>query len=70
MLRADHVEHSPELNPAGHIGDALREKHLHNLTFDSLDVLEDQLVNGLSALENDPIRVKSICGDMRLGLDC
>lgn len=53
--------YSPELNPVEHIWDDLREKHFHNRTFDSLDALEDQLVKGLSALENAPNRVSSIC---------
>ena len=38
-----------------------REKHFHNRAFDSPDALENQLVGGLLALENNRGRVKSIC---------
>ena len=53
--------YSPELNPVEHLWDELREKHFHNHAFDSLDALEDQLVQGLLALEIDHERVTSIC---------
>lgn len=53
--------YSPELNPVEHLWDELREKHFHNHAFDSLDALEDQLVQGLRALEIDHERVTSIC---------
>ena len=53
--------YSPELNPVEHLWDELREKHFHNLAFDSLDALENQLVAALHALENDSEPVKSIC---------
>lgn len=54
--------YSPELNPQEHIWDDLREKYFHNKVFDSLDALENQLVAGLNALENNQERVKSITG--------
>lgn len=54
--------YSPELNPQEHIWDELREKWFHNRVFGSLDALEAQLVQGLRALENEPIRTKSIAG--------
>ena len=38
----------------------LREKYFHNKAFDSLDALEDQLLVGLVALEQDRPRVQSI----------
>ncbi len=53
--------YSPELNPVEHLWDELREKHFHNHAFDSLNALEDQLVTGLLALENNAQRVSSIC---------
>ena len=53
--------YSPELNPVEHLWDELREKHFHNHAFDSLDALEDHLVEALHALENNPDRVQSIC---------
>ena len=45
--------YSPELNPAEHLWDELREKHFHNRAFDSLDAL--------LSLENNPVLVQSIC---------
>jgi len=54
--------YSPELNPQEHIWDELREKWFHNIVFDSLDALEEQLVTGLKALEINPTVVKSIAG--------
>ena len=54
--------YSPELNPQEHIWDELREKWFHNIVFDSLDALEDQLMTGLKALETSPNMVKSIAG--------
>lgn len=53
--------YSPELNPVEHLWDELREKCFHNLAFDSLDALEDQLVTGLRNLEFDQARVSNIC---------
>ena len=53
--------YSPELNPVEHLWDELREKHFHNRAFDSLDALENQLVEALHQLENSDERVKSIC---------
>jgi transposase len=53
--------YSPELNPVEHLWDELREKHFHNRAFDSLDALEDPLVDALHQLENNTKRVKSIC---------
>lgn len=52
--------YAPELNPVEHVWDELREKHFHNLVFDSLDALEDHLEASLLALERNPERVKSI----------
>jgi len=54
--------YSPELNPQEHIWDELREKHFHNRAFDSLNALEDQLVEGLRQLETRPKVVQSITG--------
>ena len=54
--------YSPERNPQEHIWDELREKWFHNIVFDSLHALEEQLVKGLKALEINPTVVKSIVG--------
>jgi transposase len=53
--------YSPELNPVEHLWDELREKYFHNRAFESLDALEDHLVQGLLNLENNNPRVQSIC---------
>lgn len=52
--------YAPELNPVEHIWDELREKYFYNKTFNSISALEDQLAAGLTDLENDRPRVRSI----------
>ena len=52
--------YAPELNPQEHVWDELREKSFHNKTFDTLDALEDHLVDALRALEMQNTRIKSI----------
>jgi transposase len=52
--------YSPELNPQEHIWDELREKCFHNKTFESLDLLEDHLVESLKIMEAQNETVKSI----------
>ena len=52
--------YSPELNPVEHLWDELREKHFHNRIFDSIEALEDHLVDALNAMEKDVDRVASI----------
>jgi transposase len=54
--------YSPELNPVEQLWAHLREKYFHNRAFDSLDALEDHLVNALCDLEQDPDTAKSITG--------
>jgi transposase len=54
--------YSPELNPQEHIWDELREKHFHNKTFESLDLLEDHLVESLKIMETQTDVVKGIAG--------
>lgn len=53
---------SPELNPAEHVWDELREKGFANEVFNGLDAVDDRLVEGLRALEADPDRVKGLAG--------
>jgi transposase len=53
---------SPQLNPAEHLWDEVREKWFANRLFPSMDALETQLVSGLSVLENDALRVASLSG--------
>lgn len=52
--------YAPELNPIEHVWDELREKFFHNRVFKSLDALENHLVLGLKALEENPSNVRSI----------
>lgn len=52
--------YSPELNPQEHLWDELREKCFHNKTFESLDSLEDHLVESLKTMETQNETVKSI----------
>jgi transposase len=54
--------YSPELNPQEHVWDELREKFFHNRVFDSLDAVENALVDALRSLEQQPDRIKSITG--------
>lgn len=52
--------YAPELNPVEHLWDELREKHFHNLAFDSLDALEDHLEHALNVMESNCAATKSI----------
>jgi transposase len=54
--------YSPELNPAEHIWDCIRENWFPNKTFNSLDAVEDTLVEALLSLEKDNARVQSLTG--------
>ena len=54
--------YSPQLNPVEHLCDEVREKRFTNLVFDSLDAVEDCLVEALATLERDTHRVQSITG--------
>ncbi|MBV9248449.1 MAG: IS630 family transposase [Acetobacteraceae bacterium] len=53
---------SPELNPAEHLWDELREKWLGNRLFNSQQAVDQQVAQGLAALENDAARVTSLAG--------
>jgi transposase len=54
--------YSPEVNPAEHLWDELREKHLYNRAFSSLDELIEVLCQGLNALADDPASLRSLTG--------
>ena len=54
--------YSPELNPAEHVWDELREKWFYNFTFDSIGAVEDRLTDGLCDLENAPSLIQSLTG--------
>lgn len=49
--------YSPELNPAEHIWEEIREKWFTNIVFKSLNGVEDKLEEALFVLENDKKRV-------------
>lgn len=54
--------YSPELNPAEHLWEEIREKWFPNLVFRELDGVEDVLEEALRTLEQDPDRVASVGG--------
>ena len=54
--------YSPQLNPMEHIWDEVREKWFTNEVFESLDDVEDRLVEALVALEFDQELVASTTG--------
>ncbi len=54
--------YSPELNPAEHLWEALREDCFANTVFASLDAAENALSAGLLSLEFDPCRTQKLAG--------
>jgi transposase len=52
--------YSPELNPVEHLWDEVREKWFQNVVFQSIDAVEDRLVDALAQLEEDPTRVAQL----------
>ena len=54
--------YSPELNPVEHVWEHIRENGFHNKAFSTIDAVEDQLMESLRALENDPASVASMTG--------
>lgn len=54
--------YSPELNPTENLWDELREKGFSNRAFNSMDAVEDHLVEQLAFLEKSQQRVHSITG--------
>jgi hypothetical protein len=54
--------YSPELNPAEHLWESLREDCFANHVFADLDAVEYALTEGLAALEADPARTRSMTG--------
>ena len=54
--------YSPQLNPMEHIWDEVREKWFTNEVFESMDGVEDRLVEALAALECDQELVASTTG--------
>lgn len=52
----------PQLNPQENIWDEMREKFFYNVAFNSLDAVEDRLVEACNYYESNPSIVKSISG--------
>lgn len=46
--------YSPELNPAENIWEEIREIFLENIVFDSMEAVEDRLVEAVIKLESQP----------------
>jgi putative transposase len=53
---------SPELNPAEHLWEELREQWLGNQLFPHQQAVERQIEKGLAALEGNPQQVASLAG--------
>ena len=51
--------YSPELNPAEHLWEVLREERFANTVFADLDAIEAVLTAGLRDLESDPVKQPS-----------
>jgi len=54
--------YSPQCNPVEHIWDEIREKWFANKVFDSMDAVEDILMDALVTLENDKKKIAGIAG--------
>lgn len=54
--------YSPELNPVEHVWEHIRENGFRNKAFNSIEAVEDQLMQSLKALENDPASVGRMTG--------
>jgi len=52
--------YSPELNPVEHLWEHLREKQFPNLACSSLDEVIDKVCDGLTQLEAEPKRLRSM----------
>jgi transposase-like protein len=53
---------SPQLNPAEHVWDEVREKWFANRVFANMNAVEEQLLTALKTLEEDAMRVASLTG--------
>ena len=54
--------YSPELNPTEAIWDDMRENFFLNIVFDSMDGVEEKLIEAMLHFENHPKTVQSISG--------
>ena len=62
MLLISLPPYSPEINPAEHIWEEIREKWFKNEVFRDLKAVEDKLVEALIVLEKDKNRISSLVG--------
>ena len=62
--------HSPELNPVEHLWEDLRENHLPNKAFKSLDGVEQALCKGLRDLHSNASKVRSMMNFPYLQVTC
>jgi len=61
---------SPELNPAEHIWEELREKNFANRACRDLDEVEDYICQGLNDLAKDPKNLRSMTNFPYLNVTC
>jgi len=61
---------SPELNPAEHIWEELREKNFANQALRDLDEVEDKLCLGLNSLASNPDKLRSMTNFPYLNITC
>ena len=54
--------YSPELNPVEHVWENIRETGFRNKAFNSIEAVEDQLMQSLEVLEKDPASVARMTG--------
>jgi hypothetical protein len=54
--------YSPELNPAEHLWESIREDCFANHVFADLEAVERALTTGIVALEANPVRTRSMTG--------
>lgn len=54
--------YSPELNPAEHLWESLRENHFGNAVASDLDAVEAALIKGLQCMEADPHTTQKLTG--------
>ena len=54
--------YSPQCNPVEHLWDEIREKWFENKVFDSMDAVENTLMDALVILENDKKRISGLTG--------
>jgi len=54
--------YSPQLNPVEHLWKEVREKYFSNVVFNSIDTVEDSLMEALTFMNQTPDTVKSFSG--------